>query len=176
MTGLFSLLLPLFQTILPSDVENLMMDLRCFRMSMCAYYTPYQTVYNTDMSTWKEAIARQISIKMILAEILRQLGCSRSFTARILGLSKHQIHIIREREKMTRNLWYSVLKYYKWTCACCHKKNFYNQDTTTPKMEVDHIKPLWSWGYTEWDNLQVLCKPCNQRKGTKTIDYRRLNS
>lgn len=122
--------------------------------------------------TWREAIARQISLKIILAGILRQLGFPRWVIHNLLGLSKHQQHILRERERMTRQLWFSALKYYKWTCACCKARNFYNEDTSKQKMEVDHIKPLWSYGYTEWKNLQVLCSRCNRSKGTKTIDYR----
>lgn len=46
----------------------------------------------------------------------------------------------------------------------------------TPKegrrLHIDHIKPLSRGGTNKLSNLQLLCQPCNNRKATKTIDYR----
>lgn len=47
-------------------------------------------------------------------------------------------------------------------CACCG---------ATEKLEIDHILPVSKGGNSVDGNLQVLCKPCNIKKGTKTIDY-----
>ena len=46
-------------------------------------------------------------------------------------------------------------------CACCGKKFDYKE------MEGDHITPWREGGKTEPQNLQMLCRDCNRRKGKK---------
>ena len=46
-------------------------------------------------------------------------------------------------------------------CPSCGKKFEFKE------MEGDHIDPWSENGKTEIDNLQMLCKPCNRRKGAK---------
>jgi len=46
-------------------------------------------------------------------------------------------------------------------CPKCGKK------FTIDEMEGDHIKPWIGGGKTKPDNLQMLCKDCNRRKGKK---------
>jgi 5-methylcytosine-specific restriction endonuclease McrA len=39
-------------------------------------------------------------------------------------------------------------------------------------LTVDHVVPITRGESNSIDNLQPLCRPCNQRKGTQIIDYR----
>mgnify|MGYP001574360243 CR=1 FL=1 len=48
-------------------------------------------------------------------------------------------------------------------CMCCGDVN---------KLHSEHIVPIALGGKTVLDNLQFLCKECNSKKHTKTIDYR----
>ena len=40
------------------------------------------------------------------------------------------------------------------------------------RYEFDHIIPIALGGCSGYDNLQILCKPCNQEKMTNAIDFR----
>ena len=62
-----------------------------------------------------------------------------------------------------------VLRHYGRKCMKCGEIN--------GPIQVDHIKPRFYFPELSlcFDNLQVLCKGCNDDKGTKTIDYRENN-
>ena len=49
----------------------------------------------------------------------------------------------------------------KGMCILCRGTFDYEQ------MEVDHIKPRVTGGTDDFDNLQLLCRQCNRRKGGK---------
>jgi superfamily II DNA or RNA helicase len=50
-------------------------------------------------------------------------------------------------------------------CLCCISDNF-------RQLEVDHIVPRYFGGNNILDNLQTLCRRCNQLKGTEHINFR----
>lgn len=60
----------------------------------------------------------------------------------------------------------SVFKLHGKICLCCG---------TDKKISLDHIIPIINGGENTISNLQPLCKSCNSKKGSKTIDYRKLN-
>lgn len=65
---------------------------------------------------------------------------------------------------------YEVLSKYGRVCMCCGAKG------AGVIIQVDHIKPRSKYPELafEIDNLQVLCKPCNQGKGAwDETDWRR---
>jgi 5-methylcytosine-specific restriction endonuclease McrA len=63
--------------------------------------------------------------------------------------------------------WLEVLKKFGFRCVCCRK-----HASEVGTLTQDHIVPLVSNGSDFISNIQPLCKSCNSRKGTKTIDYR----
>tara|TARA_B110000444_G_scaffold253948_1_gene285638 strand:+ start:343 stop:879 length:537 start_codon:yes stop_codon:yes gene_type:complete len=48
-----------------------------------------------------------------------------------------------------------------YTCQYCSIRNHY--------LTIDHIIPKFRGGQEAWDNLVVACKPCNQKKGIKSL-------
>lgn len=50
-------------------------------------------------------------------------------------------------------------------CACCHK--VYPRE----KLTRDHIVPISKGGSPQWENIQLLCAPCNERKDDRAIRY-----
>jgi 5-methylcytosine-specific restriction endonuclease McrA len=66
---------------------------------------------------------------------------------------------IREREKMTAAMRYSVIKRDAYRCRAC---GFSVQDGA--HLHVDHIVPVSKGGATEIGNLQTLCTVCNLGK------------
>lgn len=107
------------------------------------------------------------------AEILKQIfGLSERTAFTLVGLKSLWHHIKAERAAMTRALWFSVCRFYGWRCLRCGLVNWQNKELGKARIEVDHVQSLYHWGKTVWNNLQTLCKPCNQWKGVRDIDYR----
>jgi 5-methylcytosine-specific restriction endonuclease McrA len=75
-----------------------------------------------------------------------------------------QKHILAERAKMTRKLWFSIMFRDKWICQIR-----ISGICTWKATQIDHKKPLARYGYTEPQNLQAACEPCNKWKGTKIL-------
>lgn len=65
--------------------------------------------------------------------------------------------------RYTPEQWRDLCAKYGHMCLCCGK---------AAKLTPDHVVPLVKGGSNDISNIQPLCLPCNQRKGTKTIDYR----
>ena len=60
--------------------------------------------------------------------------------------------------------WESLCQRYGNKCLCCGRDDI--------KLTVDHVIPLVKGGINSIDNLQPLCKTCNDKKNVKVIDYR----
>lgn len=65
----------------------------------------------------------------------------------------------------TRQEWLDLLDFYEGVCLACG---------SSEAVSADHVVPLAVGGSNTIDNIQPLCKPCNSKKHTKTIDYRAL--
>ena len=61
---------------------------------------------------------------------------------------------------LPKHQWYQLLRLQGGRCAYC--------GPTSARLERDHIVPLSRGGSDDFDNSQILCAPCNTRKGTLT--------
>jgi len=68
---------------------------------------------------------------------------------------------------LTKEQWFEILRVQNHTCLGCNRKF-----TNILKPTIDHVVPLSKGGGLTKENTQALCRNCNSRKHTKTIDYR----
>ena len=81
----------------------------------------------------------------------------------------HNRRVEYRNSNLPANTWQLLLESYGEKCL--------NPDCTTPNdpLQMEHIVPLSRGGSHSWDNLQVLCRTCNLRKGKNgTTDYRQV--
>jgi len=74
-------------------------------------------------------------------------------------LSPISISICRKqlpRENISKELRERIFKKYNYVCFNCG---------STERLQIDHIKSVKEGGDIEEDNLQILCKICNLKKG-----------
>jgi 5-methylcytosine-specific restriction endonuclease McrA len=70
---------------------------------------------------------------------------------------------------LARYSWIIVRKKRTWEvfardphkCRCCG---------SSEKLTIDHIVPLTRGGSNDLDNLQILCRNCNSRKGNRCLN------
>ena len=67
-----------------------------------------------------------------------------------------------ERVKWRKGLKQELMKRQNNTCVYCG----YRRRATS--LDIDHIIPAVKGGSNDISNLQVICRPCNQRKGDQT--------
>lgn len=67
----------------------------------------------------------------------------------------------KERAKVTKDVKMTIYKAYNGKCCRCGK------ELETWEMTIDHILPISRGGTSDIDNLQLMCKSCNSKKGTR---------
>jgi 5-methylcytosine-specific restriction endonuclease McrA len=84
---------------------------------------------------------------------------------------KHQAHNAKRRALklesggvVTAAEWAALKAKYGHRCLSCSRQ--------LDRLTMDHVVPLSEGGLHAIDNIQPLCRSCNSRKGTRTIDYR----
>lgn len=80
----------------------------------------------------------------------------------IASNANHRAKIHNAPGRLTKEDIIDIRDRYGWRCANCGSYD---------NVEFDHVKPLSEGGANTVDNLQLLCKSCNIRKGTRTIRY-----
>ena len=71
----------------------------------------------------------------------------------------------RNRGEIKKVIRENLLNYGVFTCENCRKHIVIDY-------QVDHILPISKDGASLYDNLQILCPGCNNKKRSKIIDYR----
>lgn len=66
-----------------------------------------------------------------------------------------------ERGKVSNRMRFAIYKRDGYRCQHCGTSGRFAD------LEIDHIKPIAKGGKSTYDNLQTLCKRCNQEKGDK---------
>lgn len=66
---------------------------------------------------------------------------------------KKRVPIARYRETLQ-----SLKEKYNFSCVKCGAKE---------GLTIDHIQPVSKGGTNDIENLQIMCKPCNSRKGNR---------
>lgn len=69
----------------------------------------------------------------------------------------------RKRRKTMANykrIFAKIANKYNFECVNCGSKE---------NLTIDHIRPISKGGTNEEDNLQILCKSCNSKKGAKYV-------
>jgi 5-methylcytosine-specific restriction endonuclease McrA len=76
---------------------------------------------------------------------------------------QHHIKRPRPKVKLSRR---EVFARDRHTCQYCGRVAY--------DLTLDHVIPRHRGGSHTWENLVAACKPCNHRKGSKTLDEARL--
>lgn len=90
----------------------------------------------------------------------------RARTFRTLPHQQRRKHIRRERHKHLRDLpilFEVLILLHGQRCAVCGKRY---------GLTVDHILPVSRGGRTTINNLQLLCRKCNEAKDDQIMDFR----
>jgi 5-methylcytosine-specific restriction endonuclease McrA len=66
----------------------------------------------------------------------------------------------RKTGKVSRDIAQKLLRLQRGKCACCGRR-------VGRKYQLDHVVALARGGAHDDSNLQILCPPCNRRKGAK---------
>lgn len=117
----------------------------------------YIEVRRAASRRWAEANKERVS------ENNRRWRSENPERAALIGRLKKQRR--RSAGVLTAADWQAVLELYGSNCLAC--------GSDAPPT-IDHVAPISKGGSNTIGNVQPLCMSCNNRKGTKTIDYRPL--
>jgi len=142
-------------------------------------YTPQELVDNLE-AIWKQLSyppgkrkISKIGLKISETPYKRIWGSVNSACEKIAQYHARKItreellrgnNLVNVRQPIPLNIRFSVLKRDNFKCVKCGHSPSVNHKV---ELEVDHIKPVARGGTSDIENLQTLCKDCNQGKKDK---------
>lgn len=106
-----------------------------------------------------------VCFRGLIPEIYNMAGMGDGGVIHIIFQSCLESENNRKRKKSLRyikGLFNKLLHKYNFECQHCGEKE-------ENKLTIDHIHPVSKGGDNSFDNLQILCKSCNSKKGSKII-------
>jgi len=117
----------------------------------------------------KNALSKLLSSKQITKEQHGTLTSIYSLylknTEKIKELNKRNPRNIAQKYIGSKKIRNKVFELHGEYCLCCGDSE---------RVTLDHVIPIHCGGLNEIENLQTLCKSCNSKKNTRTIDYRKV--
>lgn len=113
--------------------------------------------------SWEDAVTLVYQEKVVVLEEYDQTVASPSvtyFIPAVLQL-KHAVSGVKKGVKFSR---INVFTRDGFKCQYCGTKQFMS------KLNYDHVIPRKQGGKTVWENIVTACYPCNDRKGSKTVE------
>ena len=146
--------------------------------------TEFCKLHDIKVSTLRSRLAKGMSIEQAIQNEFEKVCpiCGKTFITTKLTEKYCSNHCIKQLSKVSRKKRYkglkkigefdksvtleNVYKKFNGICQNCGKRLNFNCDSNSNDYpSIDHIKPLSKGGCHKWDNVQLLCRHCNEVKG-----------
>jgi 5-methylcytosine-specific restriction endonuclease McrA len=124
-------------------------------------YAPHRVVH------WQRAICMLFGGKVEVLEEYDEVVRSPSIAIRMPAVVR-LLSGARRRPRVVRFSRFNVLLRDNFTCQYCGIRPHARELT------MDHVMPRAKGGATRWANVVAACRPCNHRKGSRTLDEARM--
>jgi 5-methylcytosine-specific restriction endonuclease McrA len=112
--------------------------------------------------SWQKALILWLQDKVEILEYHRTFARSARSSFQLPSVLKLKSYVKPRRHGAVRFCKENVLIRDNFTCQYCGTK------LPPAKLTLDHVIPASKNGPKTWTNVVSACKPCNQRKGSKT--------
>ena len=118
--------------------------------------------YNNNFDLFEQLIQNEIRTQLRPPKKIKEIIYgTRKYEE--LTLEQYSKYLPKEAKELKEKIYNKSLdKEGYYTCQECGKKS-----KNKLVFEIDHIEPFNEGGLTKEDNLQILCRHCNGKKGTK---------
>ncbi len=112
--------------------------------------------------TWKRAAKLYFLDKVDIVESYDKKILTPNVDMYVPAVVKYK-YLVKPKYKALKFSKLNVHHRDEFTCLYCGKKQ------ARPKLTIDHVIPRSRGGETSWFNCASACKPCNTKKGNKTL-------